>query len=311
MDKYRSAPPADDLTVINGIGPAIAQRLNAAGILTLAQLGSSQPDEIVQMISDFKGFSADRIAQQDWVGQARQLTIQPSPSGLHNQTIQGKGSKAVYVVELSMDKSQRVNRTRVVHVQSQEESIWSEWDQDALVDFLIESSNLSLSGAREQEEHRSEIGSFSPGGERIVSSLPTGSGKLKDTHLTGDLRLADMQIMMAKDYGIIRPAPLQAQPINLRLTLDLSQVKAAPSELLFYSATVYCKSLGVGSYQKVGKEEGSFMLEDQVSIDIETTGLPAGAYRLEAVVNLTPATQTANLKDTLVAMYEGSPFQVY
>ena len=54
-----SAPAAeDDLTKIEGIGPAIAKHLNAAGITTYAQLAATDPSQVKQILDNVGGFGA-------------------------------------------------------------------------------------------------------------------------------------------------------------------------------------------------------------------------------------------------------------
>jgi predicted flap endonuclease-1-like 5' DNA nuclease len=63
----------DDLTVIRGIGPKIADRLAALGITSFAQLAALGPDEAEQ-ISQSLG-SPGRATREDWAGQAATLAI--------------------------------------------------------------------------------------------------------------------------------------------------------------------------------------------------------------------------------------------
>ncbi|MBN1286320.1 MAG: DUF4332 domain-containing protein [Anaerolineae bacterium] len=65
----------DDLTEINGIGPAYAQALNALHITTFAQLAASDPDELAARIDRL---SAARIRSEDWTGQAAALSKRPA-----------------------------------------------------------------------------------------------------------------------------------------------------------------------------------------------------------------------------------------
>jgi large subunit ribosomal protein L21 len=46
---------ADDLKKVEGIGPKIAETLNAAGITTYAELAKSTPEKISEIISDVRG----------------------------------------------------------------------------------------------------------------------------------------------------------------------------------------------------------------------------------------------------------------
>jgi predicted flap endonuclease-1-like 5' DNA nuclease len=60
----------DDLTLIDGIGPAFARALGDLGITTFAQLAESNPDDLAARIDRL---TAARIRRDDWVGQAKAL----------------------------------------------------------------------------------------------------------------------------------------------------------------------------------------------------------------------------------------------
>lgn len=49
------APAADDLAIIEGIGPKIAETLVAAGLVTFADVAASTPEAIAEIIADIKG----------------------------------------------------------------------------------------------------------------------------------------------------------------------------------------------------------------------------------------------------------------
>jgi predicted flap endonuclease-1-like 5' DNA nuclease len=76
--KVEEKPPAkkadkpDDLTAIAGIGPALAKKLNAAGIQSYAQIASLSDKDIEQLEKKIK--SAGRVKRGDWVGQAKKLS---------------------------------------------------------------------------------------------------------------------------------------------------------------------------------------------------------------------------------------------
>jgi predicted flap endonuclease-1-like 5' DNA nuclease len=62
---------ADDLTVIRGIGPGMAQRLHQAGIYTFAQLAAITPDELRRALGN-----VGRLAKvETWITQARDLAL--------------------------------------------------------------------------------------------------------------------------------------------------------------------------------------------------------------------------------------------
>ena len=61
--------PADDLTMISGIGPAFARRLNEAGITTYAQLAELTADEVRQR-AELSAWQGD---PEEWIAQAKSL----------------------------------------------------------------------------------------------------------------------------------------------------------------------------------------------------------------------------------------------
>lgn len=65
-----SASPADDLTKINGIGPAFARRLAQSGIATYAQLADMTAQEVRQraQLADWQG------DPENWIDQASKLS---------------------------------------------------------------------------------------------------------------------------------------------------------------------------------------------------------------------------------------------
>lgn len=66
------AASSDDLTVINGIGPAIAKKLNARDITSLAQIANLTEADVAELEKDVIKFSG-RILREDWIGQAKAL----------------------------------------------------------------------------------------------------------------------------------------------------------------------------------------------------------------------------------------------
>ena len=51
---------SDDLTKVEGIGPKVAELLNAAGIMSFAQLASSTPEKIKAILEEAGGLMASR-----------------------------------------------------------------------------------------------------------------------------------------------------------------------------------------------------------------------------------------------------------
>jgi len=62
----------DDLTQIKGLGPRAAEKLNALGVTTLAEIARWTADDIARIDADIQG--RGRIEREAWVEQARALT---------------------------------------------------------------------------------------------------------------------------------------------------------------------------------------------------------------------------------------------
>ena len=65
-------PSPDDLTVIRGIGPVLAKKLEAAGIRTLRQIGEWTAADIEKWDSELS--LRGRVTRDKWVAQAKQRT---------------------------------------------------------------------------------------------------------------------------------------------------------------------------------------------------------------------------------------------
>ena len=66
----------DDLKRIKGIGPAIEKTLNELGIFRLQQIAELSEYDIDRVANRLRGFRS-RIYREDWIGQARELTLPP------------------------------------------------------------------------------------------------------------------------------------------------------------------------------------------------------------------------------------------
>lgn len=72
-----SAPAAsdsgDDLTRVKDIGPKFANALRAIGITHFSQLAEQSPDELASKLMPFVKVRPQRIRDNDWIGQAKDL----------------------------------------------------------------------------------------------------------------------------------------------------------------------------------------------------------------------------------------------
>jgi large subunit ribosomal protein L21 len=73
----------DDITLIGGVGPTLAKKLNAAGITSLTQIAGWSDADVAKFDEelDFKG----RIARDEWVEQAKELVAGKPPRAKADQ----------------------------------------------------------------------------------------------------------------------------------------------------------------------------------------------------------------------------------
>jgi hypothetical protein len=97
-----------------------------------------------------------------------------------------------------------------------------------------------------------------------------------------------------------------AQPFGVTLSLDLTKV-APHSEGLIYSAVIIARQLGGKSGGTLARPCGLLKVAGTTTITIDTGGLPAGIYLLEAAISLRAAGASHG---GVAAMAEGVMLQV-
>jgi predicted flap endonuclease-1-like 5' DNA nuclease len=72
-----SSPAADDVSLIDGVGPKITKQLAGENIVALSQIASLSVDDLAKL--DTKLGLKGRSAREDWIGQAKDLLAGKSP----------------------------------------------------------------------------------------------------------------------------------------------------------------------------------------------------------------------------------------
>lgn len=299
-----SSPVPDDFKLINGIGPAIEQCLHQADILTFAQLAALSPASVASVVAGLAGLSAKRIAQQDWIGQARELAPEPAPTKLQAGTT-APGDRqhyATFTVELLLDESNDVRRTRVAHIQGGGEESWVGWQDGRLADFFVQHAALRLPPI-EPAVQEVETAQSTP--QVAASPEPTPPPPVT-TNPASVLRLRELEII-STEANSRRNILYHNQSFDMHLTLDLTEITPPDDTLLDYTAIVYAKSLSGGPPQIVGEARGAITAVDSITIKVKGAAPPRGIYRLEASVTLMLLSQGVNL----TAFLESGLLQIY
>jgi hypothetical protein len=290
--------PEDNLKLITGIGPAIENRLHAAGIISYADLAQMDPEGLADLFSDFPGLTAAQIDKKDWIGQAKRLDVDKSaPKTSHllpeqePQTQEMRQHYAVFTIELLLDENNRARRTRAMHVQSQMEQSWAGWDTPRLIAFITSNAALSSSEGRPTAPPLEAV--TPPPVQTQTVSLLSGAMIVKETEILGPSVQGAKRMISA------------GQPFALRLGIDLRKIAESTDNLLNYSAILYVRKLGIHQRQVAGASSGSFHKADYVDIQIGGGPLGHGSYRMEIIVFIAPDGQEPGPGAGMAAMSEG------
>ncbi|HEX5688931.1 MAG TPA: hypothetical protein VFX76_02965 [Roseiflexaceae bacterium] len=269
-------PHADDFTRIPGIGPVIQQQLYEAGIIRYAQLAALTAEQIGQLVANLPLLSTERIAKQNWPAQAHALAAQ---SGLDEHgAADGRLRYATFSVELLLDPSSRVRRTRVAHLQDGDESGWAGWDHARMIDFFAKHATLE-SAARIAEAAEARV-TVPP---HAHSALATNDGLWLEI---GEIRLgeAPQASYPGKATGTTRA---QAQ---LVFRLNGARAAQAHAETLPFAASLLAYPLA-GKQMLIldswREQLSSSYIEQELSFEFD---LPQkGRYQLVATIVIADA----------------------
>ena len=101
------------------------------------------------------------------------------------------------------------------------------------------------------------------------------------------------------------------QTFNVRLSLDLSNVRVPDDTQFSYRASIYSKSLEGRPHQAVGETSGIIISTHKVTVSVEGLALPKGAYRLKAMVILNLMTTEPTPQNSLVASKESDLLLIF
>jgi hypothetical protein len=311
----RSNPPeADNFNLIKVISRSVESRLHEAGILSYAKLATLTADDIVALIGESSGVTTERILRQDWIGQASELASRSAFAKSGHETaeaetlpmIEGQGLTS-FVVELLMDEEGLAKRIKVMHVATGHEDTWVGWQERRLLDFFISRAGLRIQSTQlsslELAEAETDPQLFAPSAPVETPDEPA------DPAPTGGPRLQELQTIPARATS---PSWILGanQPFNVRLILDLTEMKSSEMKPLRYNVTVYAKLLGGRLPKSIGKAHGTAPPEDKVAINVKSYPLPRGFYRIQAVVDLADGPSITTIKTNLMTQPEGKLLHV-
>jgi hypothetical protein len=291
-------PESDNFKLINGIGPAVERRLHGVGIYKYAQLAALSPADIAASVTGIAGLTAERITQQDWIGQARKLATSSSSTGREPDEVMSVEPQhtATFSLEFSLNEDNSVRRTRISHIQSGFEETWDGWQDTRLRGFLEQRAGLflplsdkSIASIPAQSEPsgavptRVETKALTTEEAEVNPSIATTPGSF------GALHLSELGVTAVDSQEPQKFIP-QGQPFYIHLTLDLTDIKVPSEEQLSYKATIYSRRLDGRPPLTIGEESGIIASTDRITLNVKGRTISRGAHRVHAVATLRPVT---------------------
>jgi hypothetical protein len=270
---------ATDLRRIAGIGTATERTLRESGVRTLEDLAGRPADELAGITGK------SQRAVREWQDRARELAAaaeEPRPTE-PTPTEPDRQRSETFTVEVLLNENGTVRYVRAEHLYTQERharedraetTSWSDWRtaEHELARFLKEHSGLATQAGEPEPVD----------GEPAAPPVPAATRSAPAGHRIRQLAVVPS---LAGPGGVM---PGEGTPFTLRLPVTLAQLGLAPEGSLDYQAMVVAKRLGQPLRQVVGKATGTAGANDDGGFDVLVTceGLPAGTYRLEAVLRL-------------------------
>jgi hypothetical protein len=281
----------DNFRRIDGIGPVLERRLWDAGILTYSDLAQRTPEEIAASLPPTAGISAERIASQNWTGQARELAESPPGAPVPRQHY------AAFHVEFLLESDNSVRGTRVHHHQTDAREAWAGWDEEKLLTFLRDRIPLPAAATP------TDAPDVEP--TETQTEEPTQTQAKDQKPASDEPAPADQPSAPAPDrlpalsLSIEELAPIREgqrshqlstnEPSSIRLTMRINPIGAPIHDTFDFSATIVARRFAGHDRSPLGTAHGTLRVRDPVSVEMTGPALPADLYRLLATVEIYPA----------------------
>ncbi len=278
----------DDFRKIDGIGPVLERRLWDAGILTYSDLAQRTPEEIAASLPPTAGVSAERIANQNWTGQARQLTESPPGASVQRQHY------AAFHVEFLLESDNNVRGTRVHHHQTDAREAWAGWDEEKLLTFLRDRIPLPAAATPadapdvEPTETQTDESAQTQARDQEPASVepaPAGQPSLPVPDRLPPLSLSIEELAPIRE-GQRSHHLSPNEPSSVRLTMRINPIGAPIHDTFDFSATIVARRFAGHDRSPLGTAHGTVRVRDPVSVEMTGPALLADLYRLVATVEI-------------------------
>jgi Asp-tRNA(Asn)/Glu-tRNA(Gln) amidotransferase C subunit len=168
---------------------------------------------------------------------------------------------------------------KITHLLTGEKRAFRGFDRNLILDFIAQHLG-------ELEEEVDEQPALPSSAERAAASTAE-EGAVVGSPILRELKTVPSQ------SGVPTNLLRSDQPFEIRLSIDLSDLKLSPETGMHYEAAVYSKALGGGPTRVLGQSQGPVSPAETakpLTIRVESEPLPPGLYRLQSAVTLVPGT---------------------
>ena len=212
-------------------------------------------------------------------------------------------------MELLLDESTIVRRTRLVHVQTGHKDYLAGLGRDPPVGLRDQAVWTAYSSGQRRRAMMTSI--WSNRLLRAVARVNLSPFSEPPARLAGEMHVRELS---AWPSGADRPRSLlrHDQPFSVRLTLDLSNIVAPPNAPVDCAVTIHAKSLSGRGRQVVGQARDPVTMPSQeVELHVNGTGLAEDVYRLQAAVTIDLVAPGMLASPGTVCLYQGPIIAVY
>ena len=274
----RTGQSGDDLQKIAGIGRALAQRLWNAGILTYDDLARRSPAELAAMT----GISAERIASQNWTGQARELAGPPPEASVPRQ------HRDTFHVEFLVESGNGVLHTKVRHHQTDASDDWPGWDEERLLSFLRDRVPLPTAPPPAEPPGPESAPTQMPDqAQASIPATPTAQASppspAPERPPSWSLGIEELAPVRGDERSYTRGP---GEPNSARLTMRINPAGPLSQDTFDYSVTIAARTFGGRDRSLLGTTQGTIRVSDPLSVKVTGPALPVGQYCLVATVDI-------------------------
>jgi hypothetical protein len=274
----RTGESGDDFQKIAHIGRTRAERLRKAGIFTYDNLARRSPEEIASAT----GISAELIARENWIGQARELAGPPPEESAprpHHLT---------FHVDVLVEPDNRVRQTKVRHHQTNASDDWPGWDEEKLLSFLrahvpLPAASAPADASGPEPAHPQAPDQAPASAPAEPTSPPAPSAPARQRPPAWSLSIEELAPVHGDQRRYARGP---SEPVSARLTMRINPAGTLSHDTFDYSARITARTFGGRDRSLLGSATGTIRVSEPASVTVTGPALPVGQYGLVATVEI-------------------------